>query len=170
MSAAAPLLILIGPPGAGKTEVGKCTAELLRVPFVDTDRRIVESVGDIPAIFAERGEEGFRAVERVEVAKALSESGVVALGGGAILNDRTQSDLAAHRVAYLTVSRGAVKRRIRGDSRPLVKDGIDAWVALVDSRRDVYERLADRTVDSSHRSVQSIAHELAQWVRQEEQI
>lgn len=168
-SPSGPLLVLIGPPGAGKSVVGELTARLLRLPFIDTDRRIVERHGPIAAIFAERGEKVFRDLERVEVKSALTENAVVALGGGAVLHPDTQSDLTKTRVALITVSAEAVASRIRGTDRPLVTDGIASWQRIVDARRDVYDRLATRIVESSEHSAGSIAHELAAWVQQEEE-
>lgn len=164
-----PHLVVIGPPGAGKSRVGKQVARLLRVPFVDTDRRIVASYGPIATIFAEHGEDWFRAVERLEVAKALRERAVVSLGGGAILNQITQQDLAGARIALITVSREAVASRIAGSVRPLLSNGIESWSTLLEDRRELYEGLATRTFDSSHRSAASLAHEIAEWVQGAEQ-
>ena len=163
-----PVLIVIGPPGAGKSLLGKQVARLLRVPFVDTDRRIVARHGPIATIFAEHGEEWFRAAERIEVAKALGERAVVSLGGGAVLNRDTQADLADLRVALITVSADAVGRRLGGTARPLLKDGLESWKIIVEERRELYARLATRTLDSSHRTATSMAHELAEWVQREE--
>ncbi len=163
-----PVLIVIGPPGAGKSLLGKQVARLLRVPFVDTDRRIVARHGPIATIFAEHGEEWFRAAERIEVAKALGERAVVSLGGGAVLNRDTQADLADRRVALITVSADAVGRRLGGTVRPLLKDGLESWKVIVEERRELYARLATRTLDSSHRTATSMAHELAEWVQREE--
>lgn len=168
MTPPASLLVLIGPPGAGKSLVGKLVAKLLRVPFVDTDRRIVVRHGAISTIFAERGEDWFRDAERSEVQAALRERAVVSLGGGAILDRNTQADLAGARVAFLTVAPDAVERRIRGTARPLLVDGMDAWTKIADGRRAIYEGLASRTIDTSHRSAASVAHELAEWVQREE--
>lgn len=164
-----PLLVVIGPPGAGKSVLGKQVARLLRVPFIDTDRRIVAQHGPIATVFSERGEEWFRAAERIEVAKALGERAVVSLGGGAILNPATRDDLAAHRVLLVTVSPEAVQRRLGGTVRPLLTDGIESWKRIVEERRGLYEQLATRTIDSSHRTAGSLAHELAEWVQREEE-
>ncbi|MCU1401981.1 MAG: shikimate kinase [Microbacteriaceae bacterium] len=164
MTTSGPHLVVIGAPGAGKTRVGKRVARLLKVRFIDTDRRIVAAHGPIATIFAERGETWFRQVERAEVAKALSEVGVVSLGGGAVLDPATQEQLAHHRVAMLTVSAEAVEERIAGAKRPLLKNGIDAWLTLVESRREIYERLASRSWDTSDRPIDQIAAEIAEWV------
>lgn len=168
MTATEPLLVVIGPPGAGKSRLGKQVARLLRVDFVDTDRRIVAKCGPIATIFSEHGEEWFRRVERLEVAKALGERAVVSLGGGAILNAETQDDLAGKRVALVTVSAEAVHARIANSTRPLLKNGVEGWQRLVEERREIYERLASRTWDSSDRSVATMAHEIAEWVQAEE--
>jgi shikimate kinase len=153
--------------------LGKQIARLLRVPFVDTDRRIVAQHGPIATVFSERGEEWFRAAERREVAKALRERAIVSLGGGAILNQDTRDDLAGQRVLLVTVSPEAVERRLGGSRshgpvRPLLKDGIESWKRIAEERREVYEQLATRTIDSSHRTASSLAHELAEWVQREE--
>ena len=99
-----PHLVLIGPPAAGKTRLGKRIARILGAPFVDTDRRIVAGHGPIAQIFSEHGEKYYRALERAEVTRALGERAVVALGGGAIIDPVTQGDLLVHRVALITVS------------------------------------------------------------------
>ncbi|MES2170058.1 MAG: shikimate kinase [Actinomycetota bacterium] len=158
----APLVVLIGPPGAGKTRLGKRVARILGVPFIDTDRRIVAGHGPIADIFAQLGEPHFRAIERSVVAKALTESAVVSLGGGAILDRETQADLATHRVAMITVA-----LRIAGGKRPLVR-GVEDWSALVEARRATYERLAARSWDTSDRPLDGIAVEIADWVKENE--
>ena len=95
--------------------------------------------------------------------RALGERAVVALGGGAIIDPVTQGDLLAHRVALITVSPDAVAARILGTGRPLIT-GIDTWSELVASRREIYERLATRTWDTSHRPIDQIAAEIASWI------
>ena len=161
-----PYLVLIGPPAAGKTRLGKRIARILGSPFIDTDRRIVAGHGPIAQIFSEYGERYYRALERAEVTKALGERAVVALGGGAIIDPLTQADLTDRRVALITVSPDAVAERILGSKRPLIT-GIDTWSALVASRREVYERLATRSWDTSTRPLDEIAAEIAAWVIEE---
>ena len=159
-----PYVVMIGAPGAGKSRAGKRVARLLRVPFVDTDRRIVLRHGPIAQVFATRGEEHVRMIERIEVARALKERAVVALGGGAVLDAETQRELQSLPVALLTVSAEAVADRI-GDKRPLLRNGgVEAWEKLVAARRSTYERLATRTWDSSNRPIDAIAQEISDWV------
>lgn len=159
-----PYVVIIGAPGAGKTRVGKRVARILRVPFVDTDRRIVMRYGPIAQIFSGRGEEHFRKLERIEVVRALGERAVVAVGGGAVVDPETQRDLAGLPVALMTVSADAVAPRI-GRKRPLLRDGgVEAWEKLVAARREIYERLATRTWDTSERSLDEIAREVADWI------
>jgi shikimate kinase len=165
VSSGHPLVVIIGPPGAGKTRVGKQVARLLHSAFVDTDRRIVDEHGPIPQLFSRFGEEHFRAVERVEVAKALGEEAVVALGGGAILDADTRADLASLPVALVTVSREAVQSRIAGAGRPLLANGLESWDRLVAGRSDIYQSLATRSWDTSGRPVGDLAREIAQWSR-----
>jgi shikimate kinase len=166
VSAGHPLVVIIGPPGAGKSRVGKQVARLLHSAFVDTDRRIVDGHGPIPQLFSRFGEEHFRAVERVEVAKALGEKAVVALGGGAILDADTRAELTALPVALITVSRDAVQSRISGTGRPLLADGLDSWDRLVANRNELYHSLATRTWDTSGRPAEELAREIAQWSRE----
>lgn len=156
--------MLIGAPGAGKTRTGKRLARLLEVPFIDTDQRIVAANGPIADIFEHHGEPHFRALERAEVVRALGETAVVTLGGGAVLDAATQADLDGHRVVQLAVSPEAVEARISGGKRPLVKDGIGAWIALVESRRPVYDRLSQLTIDTSRRPLDGVAQEIVEWL------
>lgn len=158
------VVVLIGAPGAGKTRTGKRLARLLGVPFIDTDKRIVALHGPIAEIFAEHGEPYFRELERVEVVRALAEPAVVTLGGGAVLDADTQADLASHRVVQLTISPVAAEARISGGKRPLLKDGIGAWQALVASRQPVYERLSQLSIDTSRQPLDRVARQIAQWL------
>jgi shikimate kinase len=144
-----PKVVIIGPPGSGKTTVGKALAERLGVGFRDTDTD-VETVAGKPVgeIFIDDGESHFRTLERAAVAKALAEhDGVLALGGGAILALETQELLAGHTVVYLEVGLSdAVKRVGLGAARPLlVLNPRSQLRKLMEERRPIYEGLATIT-------------------------
>lgn len=160
-----PPVVLVGPMGAGKTRVGKRVARLLEVGFTDTDRLIVAEHGPIAAIFAERGEPYFRELERDAVVRALSDDGVVSLGGGAVLDPATRADLAGERVVFLTVSARAVEGRLGDGKRPLIRNGVSDWQRIFDERHDLYQEVADLEIDTSHRGHDSVAEEVAEWAR-----
>lgn len=161
-----PALVLIGAPGAGKTRIGKRIARLLDLPFVDTDKRIVALHGSIPDIFERYGEPHFRVLEREQVAIALAENAVVALGGGAVLDEGTQADLAALKVAQLTVSPESIATRNIGAGRPLLSGGIDAWTALVAARAPIYDRLSQASFDTSRLPAERIADDIVRWLEE----
>lgn len=158
------LLVLIGAPAAGKSRIGKKLARILGVPFVDTDTEVVREHGAISELFATHGEAHFRTLERIAVERALTGSGVVAFGGGAVLDQRTQADIASLPVVLLTVDASAVSARLANGKRPLISS-IESWQALVDARRELYESLADFSIDTSHRPTDVIATEIATWAR-----
>jgi shikimate kinase len=167
-----PAVVLIGPPAAGKSRIGKKVAKYLQIEFIDTDSVIVAEHGPIAELFSSRGEAEFRRLERDVVSQALTTDAVVSLGGGAVLNDDTRRLLGAHRVAWLTVSAEAVAKRIQGQRRPLLAAGdpeerLAAWQGLVDARSAVYESLASRIWDTSVRPITVIAGEIAEWAKAE---
>lgn len=161
-----PLVVLIGPPAAGKTRVGKRVARILDAPFIDTDRVIAAQHGPIPAIFAERGEAAFREIEAAAVAESLQQRAVVSLGGGAVMTPSVAAGLASAPVVLLTISAEAAAERLDPESRPLVREGISAWVDLVASRMPTYAALAAATWDTSSRPIDRIAEEIAEWTRE----
>ncbi|MDP4972762.1 MAG: shikimate kinase, partial [Pontimonas sp.] len=123
--------------------------------------------GPIPEIFAARGEPFFREKERLAVIEALGTNGVVALGGGAVTNAQTREDLEDHRVALITISPEAVAPRLDNQKRPLLKDGLESWKALVELRADLYDSVAGRKFDASHQTVDNLAEEILRWVRED---
>lgn len=158
-------VVLIGPPASGKSRIGKRIARVLGTAFVDTDSRVAAAHGPIPDIFATHGEPHFRSLERAEVVAALATDAVVAFGGGAVLDPDTQHDLSRHDVVLFTVDPSAVAARLTNGKRPLVPD-VDAWIRVWERRRDLYERLADVTFDTTSRPTDDIALEVAEWVRE----
>jgi shikimate kinase len=163
-----PRLVLIGPMGAGKSRIGKRVSRLLDTDFIDTDKVVAAAHGPIPDLFATIGEAGFRALEREAVAAAFGRSAVVALGGGAVLDEKTQVDLVSLPVALLTITEQAVESRLRSSGRPLLTDGIESWRRIYADRRSLYEKLATHTIDTSRRPIEHIAQDLASWVREQE--
>src|SRR3954452_12981786 len=93
-----PILVLVGPPASGKTTVGTGVAEILGVPFRDTDADVEAATGTTVAdVFVQHGERYFREVEEKAVVRALAEhEGVLALGGGAVTSAATRELLVAH--------------------------------------------------------------------------
>jgi shikimate kinase len=157
-----PRAVLIGPPAAGKTRLGKRIARRLGVSFVDTDSAIVDDHGPIPAIFKKFGEPQFREWERAAVVDALTTPGIVSLGGGAIIDEATQRDLANLTVILVTASPEKVAPRLILGNRPLLADGIESWKRLVAERQPIYDRLADIVVDTGRATMDSIADDVAQ--------
>ena len=167
MTAERPTVVLVGPPAAGKSRVGRRVAAILDEPYLDTDTAIVVEHGPIAAIFATHGEDHFRQLERAGVQEALGTTGVVALGGGAIINPETRADLASHRVALITISPEAVEPRLNPEKRPLLKD-LASWVALVEARKDWYHEVAQKTFDASHRKIDDLAADVVEWIREDQ--
>jgi shikimate kinase len=162
-------LVLVGPMAAGKSSVGRRVARRLGVAFIDTDKRIVAAHGPIPGIFETHGEPHFRDLERLAVAEALAEGGVISLGGGAVIDVRTRELLRQHPVVFLTVSEAAVADRIRGGNRPLLagEDPLERWKRIFAERREWYEEVASATFDTSRRPMQRIADEIVTWRREQ---
>jgi shikimate kinase len=160
-----PRVVLVGPPGSGKSTVGALLAGLLGVALHDTDAAIEAAQGrTISDVFVEDGEPAFRALESAEVARALAgEDGVLALGGGAPLDPGTERLLQGRTVVFLDVGIADASKRIGFDqSRPLLAVNPRAsWVRLMNDRRPVYERVATHRVDTAGRTAQDVASEVA---------
>lgn len=159
-------VFLVGFMGAGKSTVGRLLAAELGSPFLDLDHEIERQVGmPVPRIFEERGETGFRAVER-DVLRALAQrpASVVACGGGIVLADENRAELKRQgRVVYLEVSAEEALARI-GDvsGRPLLAGDAAATAhALLGSRESLYRAVADIRVDTAGRPPADVAREIA---------
>ena len=145
-----PVVVLVGAPGSGKSTVGRLVAEQLGVPFRDADEDIETAAGQkISDIFVEHGEPHFRALEKAAVKEALAtHDGVLALGGGAVLDADTRIALKAHRVAFLEVTLSDAASRVGlNRDRPLLLGNVrGTLLKLMDERRPLYEEVAVLTV------------------------
>lgn len=159
-----PVLVLVGPPGAGKTTVGRMVAQRLGVPFRDTDADIVAVAGKpIPEIFIDDGEEHFRALERTAVRTALQEhDGVLSLGGGAVLSEETRALLRSHTVALLDVDLSSAAKRVGlNRDRPVLALNPRAQLkVLLDQRMPLYREVARFTVDTSNQTQRAVVDAL----------
>jgi shikimate kinase len=154
-------IVLVGPMGVGKTTIGKKLAKKLQVPFVDTDVLITKEYGEIPKIFEELGEVKFREFEETCVLGAIATPAVVATGGGAVLSEHTRAALGEAKVVYLSTDGKHMASRLAGGNRPLLKDGVADWRRIYESRRALYEQVADVTIDTSGSPLKALVEEIA---------
>jgi 3-dehydroquinate synthetase/shikimate kinase len=135
--------------GAGKSTVGHRAARLAERRFVDTDAEIERLHGPIPTLFEERGEPAFRRLEQDVVAEALAadEPAVVALGGGAVLSERTRALLRRRAFAvHLLVDVDTAWARVRRSGRPLAQDE-ESFRRRFAEREALYREVADGEAD-----------------------
>ena len=153
MTGVRPVVVVVGPPGAGKTTAAELLAERLGVAVRDTDQDVEAAEGEsIQDIFVGRGEPVFRELEAAAVAEALSShDGVLALGGGAVMDPRTRALLADHTVVHLDVGLAQAAARVGMNSgRPLLLGNIRSQLKqLMDARRPLYAEVATFTVDTN---------------------
>lgn len=158
------LLVLVGPPGAGKTTVGRLVSGRLGVAFRDTDVDVAASAGkSVGDIFVDAGEARFRELERAAVARALAEhDGVLALGGGSILDPRTRGLLAGRTVVFLDVGLADAAKRVGlARDRPLLLGNPRAELhRLLGERRPLYLEVATATVPTDGRTPEDIADDV----------
>ena len=171
MSAADPrrqAVALVGFMGAGKSAVGERLAAALALPFVDTDQLIEAAAGPIPELFAESGEQGFRALEAQVVTAAIAAAEerpcVLALGGGAVLSPEVRA--ALRRLAHVVwldapvdvlwarvTAAGTPERPLAGDER--------AFSVLLEGREPLYREVATHVIATGDTSATAVVVELA---------
>ncbi|MFJ1592344.1 3-dehydroquinate synthase [Kitasatospora albolonga] len=156
-----PLVVLVGPMGVGKSTVGELLAARLGTTYRDTDADVVAEAGKpIAEIFYDEGEDHFRALERRAVAAAVAgHTGVLSLGGGAVLDGTTRELLAGRPVVYLSMDvEEAVRRVGLGAARPLLAvNPRRQWRELMDARRHLYEEVARAVVATDDRTPEEVA-------------
>ncbi|MET9894824.1 shikimate kinase [Streptomyces sp. NBC_00647] len=147
--------------GVGKSTVGALVAERLGCAYRDTDDDIVAAQGrTIADIFVDEGEAAFRAIEKRAVREALAgHDGVLALGGGSILDADTRALLAGHQVVYLSMDvEEAVQRTGLNAARPLLAvNPRRQWRELMEARRPLYTEVARAVVATDGRTPDEVA-------------
>ena len=163
-------IILIGPPGSGKSSVGRQLHKITGLDFVDTDSLIEEREGSsISDIFLEQGEPYFRKIEEEIVGQTLDSSkGIVSLGGGSILSGAIQDKLAGvkNSVIYLEVSISNAAPRVGfNKERPLLVGNPRAkWQSLMEARRPIYEALSGHKISTDNKKPNQVAEEIKKAV------
>lgn len=158
-------VILIGPPGSGKTTIGKLLAKKLNLRHIDTDQEIESQTGrKIADIFLEDGEAGFRNIEReIVLATLQQDSAVISLGGGSVLDSEVSEKLKAESlVVYLEVSISNAAPRVGFNTdRPLlVANPRQQWLQLFAQRKGLYEMLGKYRVSTDNKKPKSVAEEI----------
>ena len=164
-------IVLIGPPGAGKSTVGKALAEQLSLEFLDTDTLIEQSTGkSITDIFVVDGERAFRAIE-FQILRTVLEKvdAIISLGGGAPISDEAQKLISDTdcQVVFLDISLSTAAPRVGFNrDRPLLLGNPRAqWQALSDQRRPIYEFLSDQTIKVDGLSVAEIVEAIKKGIQ-----
>ncbi len=149
-----PQVVIIGAPGAGKSTVGALLAQSLGSDFLDSDEIIqLEQGKSISDIFIESSEQYFREIEKTVVLNLLrTKDGVISLGGGSVLDEDVQHELARHKVVWLKISLSdAVERVGLNQSRPLLLGNVRSNMKkLLENRNHVYERLATIILEAAN--------------------
>ena len=159
-------IILIGPPGSGKSTIGRAISRKLSISFTDTDQLIEVRAGmSISQIFIDKGEPWFRDLEKEVLKEELSKlSGVLSLGGGAPLSELAQEMLGKIEasIIYLDVSLATAAPRVgfNRDRPLLLNNPRGAWQELMDKRRPIYEALATHVVKVDERAPKDIVDEI----------
>ena len=169
-----PLIVFVGPMGAGKTTIGKILAKELGYDFYDSDKEVERRTGaNIPWIFDVEGELGFRNRES-QVIEVLADlkSVVLATGGGAMMREVNRDSVKKTGfVVYLNTSvEQQYKRTHKDKNRPLLQGGKDARQVLSELyalRDPIYREVADVVIDTDKKSMKGIVKDIISAIENE---
>ncbi|MEE1043259.1 MAG: shikimate dehydrogenase [Clostridia bacterium] len=146
-------IVLIGPPGSGKTTVGMELAEVLNLTFVDIDAEIEKKHGNITTIFDTYGEKHFRNIEsEVLLDFAGSKNLLISTGGGVVESKETMLKLCEDKdniVMFINPSFDILlERTTRAGNRPLLRGNIEEKLRnLLDRRLPLYNKYCNVKLD-----------------------
>jgi shikimate kinase len=158
-------IVLVGPMGVGKTTVGRKLASALNLDFRDTDQLFVKLHGSISLFFELHGEAKFREIESQIVDEALDSAGVIATGGGVVLDAANRAKLESATVVYLSTDGTHMAKRLSQGKRPLIENGLSDWKRIYDQRRALYEEVSDLTFDCSGKPIKVTVEEIVEALR-----
>lgn len=159
-------ILLIGPPGSGKSTIGRALSKSLKRNLVDTDALIEKKTQrKIAEIFVDQGESFFRELEASILGEVLLESNqIISLGGGAPVSVVSQNAISESGsfVVFLDVSLATAAPRVGFNrDRPLLLGNPRAqWQALYEKRRPIYEKLATISINVDNKSVDAIVSQI----------
>lgn len=169
----APRAVIVGAPGAGKSTVGRRVAERLGVPFADSDALVEQRAGKpVSDIFISDGEAEFRRLEREEIGSALKQfTGILSLGGGAILDADTRAALKDQRVVWLQVDLSHATQRVGMNSaRPLLLGNVrGTMLTMLEQRTPLYAEVASDVIETSGKGIKDVVVEVSSVLMADEE-
>ncbi len=167
----APIVVLVGAPGSGKSTIGNLLAGKLGVEFVDIDEEIEKlTQKSISQIFIDDGEAEFRRLEKSQIADTLATSqAVVSLGGGAVLDADTRTLLKTHNTLWLQVNSNVAASRVGlAQARPVLVGNVRTkLIELLKARTPFYEEVAKYSLDTNDKSTDQVVSEIMKWLKNE---
>lgn len=146
-------IILVGPPGSGKSTIGKELADIFGLDFVDTDAEIVRKYGKITDIFEKHGENYFRQLEREVLGSLVNKRNLlISTGGGIVVNSESMEKLCSDNdniVVFINPSfEILLNRTSKSNDRPLLTDNLALRLRkLLDDRLPLYTKYSNVKLD-----------------------